>query len=108
MKRIGLHPSDTAAPGGKETGQRVSHYIIKHGPYQESFERWSATRPAALYADVAMALSSEKSSKAKQKVKYCCPDCDNAAWGKPKLNIMCGDCEKTMECDVPDEEESKD
>ena len=28
MKEIGLYPSDTASPGGKETGQRVSHYIV--------------------------------------------------------------------------------
>jgi len=26
MKEVGLFPSSTAAPGGKETGQKVSHY----------------------------------------------------------------------------------
>ena len=28
MKLIGLHPSNTGAVGGKETGNRMSHYII--------------------------------------------------------------------------------
>ena len=28
MKEPGLQPSDTAAPGGKETGQNITHYII--------------------------------------------------------------------------------
>ena len=33
MKEVGLHPSSTAQPGGKETGQRVSHYIVKGGAF---------------------------------------------------------------------------
>ncbi|KZC39221.1 SprT-like domain-containing protein [Rhodanobacter denitrificans] len=31
MKCIGLMPSDTGAPGGRETGERVSHYIVDGG-----------------------------------------------------------------------------
>lgn len=27
------------------------------------------------------------------RIKYQCPSCLNAVWGKPKLNIICGDCE---------------
>jgi predicted SprT family Zn-dependent metalloprotease len=37
MKAVGLIPSDTAAPGGKETGQHVSHY--------RPYGREAATRP---------------------------------------------------------------
>jgi hypothetical protein len=33
MKRLGLPPSDTGKPGGRETGQRVTHYIIPDGPF---------------------------------------------------------------------------
>lgn len=29
MKEIGLYPSDTGKPGGKETGCRVGHYILE-------------------------------------------------------------------------------
>lgn len=28
------------------------------------------------------------------RVKYQCPCCLNAVWGKPKLNIICGDCQQ--------------
>jgi hypothetical protein len=28
MKEIGLRPSTTGEPGGKETGQSVTHYIL--------------------------------------------------------------------------------
>jgi hypothetical protein len=31
MERIGLVPSATGAPGGKRTGQRMTHYIIRGG-----------------------------------------------------------------------------
>lgn len=28
------------------------------------------------------------------KIKYQCPDCKNNVWGKPNLNVICGDCQK--------------
>jgi predicted SprT family Zn-dependent metalloprotease len=33
MKKIGLIPSDTGEPGGKEVGQHVSHYIDPNGAF---------------------------------------------------------------------------
>lgn len=33
MRSVGLIPSDTGAAGGKETGQKVSHYIAPGGPF---------------------------------------------------------------------------
>ena len=33
MIELGLHPSDTALPGGEQTGNRMSHYIIKGGMF---------------------------------------------------------------------------
>ena len=33
MREIGLQPSDTAEPGGAETGQRMSHYIVEGGKF---------------------------------------------------------------------------
>ncbi len=32
MKEIGLQPTTTGEPGGKETGQSVTHYIMPQGP----------------------------------------------------------------------------
>jgi len=34
MKSVGLIPSSTGKPGGKETGQSVSHYIEKNGLFE--------------------------------------------------------------------------
>lgn len=33
MKAAGLHPSDTSAAGGKETGEKMGHYIVPGGPF---------------------------------------------------------------------------
>lgn len=34
MRSIGLQPSSTGQPGGKETGEKMDHYIIDGGPFQ--------------------------------------------------------------------------
>ncbi|ABM97120.1 SprT-like domain-containing protein [Methylibium petroleiphilum] len=31
MKQIGLHPSSTGRPGGKEVGEKMSHYVLADG-----------------------------------------------------------------------------
>src|SRR6516225_9588180 len=33
MESLGLMPSEDGQPGGKRTGQRVTHYIIEGGPF---------------------------------------------------------------------------
>ncbi|MCZ2157181.1 MAG: hypothetical protein LC114_25355, partial [Bryobacterales bacterium] len=30
------------------------------------------------------------------RVRYSCPQCGVNAWGKPDLNLVCGDCTQTM------------
>jgi hypothetical protein len=37
MERVGLMPSSTGEPGGKRTGQKVSHYILADGPFARAF-----------------------------------------------------------------------
>jgi predicted SprT family Zn-dependent metalloprotease len=34
----------------------------------------------------------KETAKAKQKVKYMCPSCSVAVWGKANLNLSCNDC----------------
>ena len=36
MMSIGLCPSDTGEPGGKRTGQRMSHYVIEAGLFEQT------------------------------------------------------------------------
>ena len=36
MKAIGLQPSVTGEPGGKEAGQKMNHYIIPGGAFDKA------------------------------------------------------------------------
>jgi hypothetical protein len=42
VKEIGLQPSTTGEPGGKETGQSVTHYILPGGPYAKAYAKLKA------------------------------------------------------------------
>jgi hypothetical protein len=40
-----------------------------------------------------------KAARKRDKLKYSCPACSANAWGKPGLNLVCGECEFCMVCD---------
>lgn len=103
MKEIGLYPSSTAQPGGKETGQKVSHYIIEGGAFDRACAAWLEQNPGTLYHDRAGDEETRKKKRA-SKTKYSCPDCQAAAWGKPDLHIVCGDCDIRMEAEPAEED----
>jgi len=48
MEAIGLIPSDTGKPGGKQIGQSISHYIDPAGLFQKIFNSLDATDLEAL------------------------------------------------------------
>jgi ribosomal protein S27AE len=83
---LGLMPSDTGAPGGKRTGQRVSHYVIPDGAFAHAF---AARKFAVPYYDRA---GESGVTRKKRKVAYTCPSCDDKVWGKPDVQPHCGKC----------------
>ena len=90
MKDIGLQPSTTGEPGGKETGQSVTHYIIPGGPYATAYAKLKA-RGFRLHWQSAPAGKEAKAKKA-SKTKFTCPECGQNAWGKPDTVLICGVC----------------
>jgi predicted SprT family Zn-dependent metalloprotease len=94
MKRLGLPPSDTGKPGGRETGQRVTHYIIPGGPF--------ALTCAVLLEDGDCNIHYEEkgsqnaAKKAASKTRYTCPSCGLNAWAKPGVRINCDQCDKPL------------
>lgn len=59
MESVGLMPSNTGKPGGKKTGEQMTHYIIDGGPFDQAcqallteeftlswLDRYPAERPA--------------------------------------------------------------
>jgi predicted SprT family Zn-dependent metalloprotease len=98
MKDIGLQPSTTGAPGGKETGQSVTHYILPGGPYAKAYARLQATG-FQLHWQSAPQGEQAKAKKA-SKTKYTCPECGQNAWAKPDTALICGDCYEDGEGDI--------
>jgi predicted SprT family Zn-dependent metalloprotease len=94
MESIGLMPSDTGQPGGKRTGQRVSHHIVPDGPFDRAFQVMPTEYKLPWLSG---APSSETKPKRADKLKYSCKGCNIAVWGKAELYIICGDCQERME-----------
>ena len=104
MRRVGLIASDTGQPGGRETGQHMTHYIEPAGRLASTcaalIEQGFTVR---LYVELwGDADAGKRKTKAASKTRYSCPDCDANAWGKPGLHLVCGDCSTAMEADEPD------
>ncbi len=107
MKRVGLIPSNTGAPGGKKTGYQMSHYIIDGGPFDLSFQRLVASGFELSWADHSTRISAApdgentpdssgdpESAKPKKKdrIKFRCSGCALNAWAKPAAKLARGSC----------------
>ncbi len=102
MKVVGLYPSNTGAEGGKETGQQMTHYIVKDGAFEKAFAEWEKQYAGVtLFHDVIRAAKKGKNTK----IKYVCGGCDSKVWGKPGLSIGCEECERTMQSEVTESED---
>jgi predicted SprT family Zn-dependent metalloprotease len=102
MKVVGLLPTDTGLPGGKETGERVTHMIEPGGRFEKACAAFLAKHPAVLYLDRAGQGDATAKKKAASKTKFTCPDCEQNAWAKADANLVCGDCNQPMEAEEAD------
>ncbi len=97
MGEIGLIASDSGEPGGKQTGQRMHHYIERGGPFAVAFKKMpkSVRLPWVTGSVLCTAKEApEQESKPRNKIKYTCPKCEANVWGKTGLAILCGDCDE--------------
>ncbi len=94
MKEAGLHPSNTGEPGGRETGQRMTHYIVAGGAFADAF----AVLPEAarLPWSSVIEVAPEK-KKVRNKIKYTCEGCGANVWGKPGIEATCSGCDQAFE-----------
>ena len=90
MKEVGLFPSSTGEPGGKETGPKVSHYVVEGGPFAQAFARLKGAGFELRWQS--RANDGERQKKAESKSKYTCPNCEQNAWAKPGASLICGAC----------------
>jgi ribosomal protein S27AE len=88
MREVGLQPSNTGEPGGMETGQSMTHYILPEGRYAKAYAKLAATGFKLHWQSIPAVGRAKKSSK----TKFTCPDCGQNAWAKPGARLICGEC----------------
>jgi hypothetical protein len=88
MESRGLMPSHTGQPGGRKTGQTMSHYIVPGGPFDIACRKLIDSGFTFSFAD----LWKDKERAEPTRAKYTCPDCGFNAWGKPGSRVGCGQC----------------
>jgi predicted SprT family Zn-dependent metalloprotease len=94
MKAIGLQPSSTGAVGGKETGHRITHYIVAGGLFTKAYHELAST---GWKLNLQSASQSNRQAKSRNsKTKFNCA-CGQNVWGKPDLAIVCELCGDKMQ-----------
>jgi hypothetical protein len=94
MRAIGLIPTSTGEPGGKETGQKVTHFIEPGGRFERACAAFLAS--IVLYHDRAgEGREPARKKKAASKTKYTCSGCG--------VSLLCGECQEPMHVE-PDEQ----
>jgi len=99
MKEIGLIPSDTGEPGGKETGQKMDHYIDPDGNFIQAFKKM----PHEFKLPWLSGGGDEEKEKEKKptikKIKLTCPGCEMTIWilaDDVGRQVSCDDCGETF------------
>ena len=107
MRAVGLIPSDTGAPGGREVGEKIGHYIEKGGPFERACAELARLGLDALYVELWNdGDAAKRKKKSASKTKYTCPDCGMNAWAKPEARLVCGECEEPLEAEEGGEPDS--
>jgi hypothetical protein len=98
-----LVPSNTGEPGGKSTGDRVSHFIREGGLFDKACATFLTDHAALLYQDLAYSTAEDEPTvrnrlrKAASKTRYVCPACGLRAWARPGAQIRHVDCDEEMD-----------
>jgi predicted SprT family Zn-dependent metalloprotease len=95
MDKIGLTPSNTGEPGGKRTGQQMTHYIEDDGPFASACAELLDSGFTIPWLSVDT-TPEPKERAASTRTKFTCACCQSNAWGKPDLVIYCGPCDERM------------
>ncbi|KPV50900.1 hypothetical protein SE17_24245, partial [Kouleothrix aurantiaca] len=97
MRAVGLIPSATGQPGGKATGQKMTHYIQENGAFARACARLLAGGFALRWQAAGRGIGGDAAAKKRaSKTKYTCEECGQNAWAKPGARLICGDCELPM------------
>ncbi|MET4235190.1 hypothetical protein ABIA85_008498 [Bradyrhizobium sp. LA6.10] len=92
MLSIGLIPSHTGKVGGRQTGQRVSHYIDPGGKFDQAADELIAKGFVVAYVEqLTPKQKALKFKKNASKTRFSCC-CGQRIWGKPETAANCDRC----------------
>lgn len=97
MREVGLAPFNVDNPK-RDVGQKCSHEIVEGGPADALIAELIAAGLTVEYHSQDVITTGATAGGAgakgpKTKHAYQCPGCECKAWGKPGLNLHCGDCD---------------
>lgn len=105
-ERIGLKFSDTGLPCGKNTGAKMSYYLIEGGQLAKVIDELLQTGFRINWHDRIVFQNSSPSgiqdeaipAPKKDRVKFSCTNeqCGLNAWAKPSARLTCGFCNQPM------------
>lgn len=90
MRAVGLQPTSTGEPGGKETGERVTHLITPGGSFDIACTELLASGLRLSWQACPIPAGGRVTNQTRQ--KFTCPGCGVNAWAKPGAHLLCGDC----------------
>ncbi len=112
MRQIGLMPSNTGKPGGKQTGYQMMEYVIEGGLFERVCTELLASGFKLIWGDNIAVRTTHSGSDdgacshlgttgnvkpaKKDRIKFTCPSCALNAWAKPSAKIACGICSLIM------------
>jgi predicted SprT family Zn-dependent metalloprotease len=94
MHRVGLIASASGKEGGKQTWQRMTHYIERGGAFGRACRELIECGHDIRYVELSDPAVRKK--KAETKSKYTCDQCHQHAWGKTDLKLRCDQCDVPM------------
>jgi len=99
METVGLMPSTTGQPGGQKTGERVRHYVLASGLFNQVVqELFKAGLALNWQSGVATSTGGQVLRRvSRTKTTFHCGHCGQKAWAKPTAQLICGACQWRMQ-----------
>lgn len=109
MKEIGLVPSNTGRVGGKQIGEKMSHYLENTGRFEQAFNNLPETcllpftafkKEQSLLKEGASGetlVNTKKESynpakRNRNKIIYVCTECSTKLYSNKEINVRCENC----------------
>jgi hypothetical protein len=89
MAELGLEPTSTGKPGGRRTGDRVTHMIVEGGPFAVACATFLAKHEGLAWGDRPRPRNGSGGTRS----KYVCGECGLAAWARPGVQMLCNEHE---------------